>query len=164
MTTDTEHIIELREAAEEAQAARNEVITEVARLTAALRTAERGRNTAITELITLRLALINAESCRAEAERQANIAKAERDASRAGRRSERRRFEAERDAAERDLLSQLDDARTKAERVAKVMNVIAYEVIGDMEASYATVYVDIVEMACAALAAYRASIGKTVTK
>ena len=41
--TDAEHVQELRDSAAEAQAARNEVITEIARLTTALRQAEAER-------------------------------------------------------------------------------------------------------------------------
>ena len=59
MTTDTEHITELREAADEAQAARLEAITEIVRLTRLLREVEDERNTAISELFETRLALQN---------------------------------------------------------------------------------------------------------
>ena len=44
--TDAEHVQELRDSAAEAQAARNEVITEIARLTTALRQAEAERDAA----------------------------------------------------------------------------------------------------------------------
>src|SRR3990167_7397760 len=53
---------------------------EIVRLADALRAAEAERNTATAELVETRLALMNAEACRAEAEKQANTARDERDA------------------------------------------------------------------------------------
>ena len=52
----------------------------LAKTTAALSAVEIDRNTATAELVETRLALMNAEACRAEAEKQANTARDERDA------------------------------------------------------------------------------------
>jgi len=48
------------------------------------------------------------------------------------------------------MRAERDAARADAERLATVMNVIAYEPIGDSEASFRTVYESITEMARAA--------------
>jgi len=107
------------------------------------------------EIVELRLTLMNTEACRAEAEKQMHAAEAMHS------RVAQQRLEAEQRTAK--ALEQRDAAREDANSLAAVMNVIAYEPIGDSEASYRTVYEAITEMARAALAAHRAATGKAVT-
>ena len=140
--TDVEHIAELREAADEAQTARLEVVSEIARLTKALRKSE-------TEWREFFDALGASESELAAARKALGEMTFARDVAL---------------TLANNMIDERNAAQQDAERLAKALHTIAWEPIGESEASYAIVYEDILIIAKDALAAHAAATGKQVTR
>ena len=165
MTTDTKCITELREAADEAQAARLEAVAEIARLTKSLRAAETERNITTSELVESRLAFVNAEACRVEASRQMNTAHAERDKIRAELAYTCDVLAAE-VATRQELGTMFDSACADAERLANACELAKFAIGDDENAQdmLMTVAEGKAYAACHdALAVHVAATGKAMT-